>query len=92
MKSVQQRVKACVREVLEIDPEDGVTLNSHFANDLGADSLDEVELCMCIEDEFGLEIPGHVAETLHTVGDVVTYIERKLAYQAAAHPARTVRA
>jgi acyl carrier protein len=84
VKSVQQRVKACVRELLEIDPEDGVTLTSHFTNDLGADSLDLVELCMCIEDEFGLEIPDEAAERLHTVGDAVTYIERKLAYQAAA--------
>ena len=52
-----------------------ITMESHFINDLGADSLDTVELVLELEDQFGIEIPDAVTETLFTVADVYTYLE-----------------
>ena len=52
-----------------------ITRESHFINDLGADSLDTVELVLELEDQFGIEIPDDVTETLFTVADVYTYLE-----------------
>ena len=52
-----------------------ITMESHFINDLGADSLDTVELVLELEDQFGIEIPDDVTETLFTVADVYTYLE-----------------
>ncbi|WDC85872.1 acyl carrier protein [Caloramator sp. mosi_1] len=57
-----------------MDPED-ITMESSFMDDLGADSLDVVELIMALEDEFDLEIPDEEAEKIQTVGDVVEYIK-----------------
>ena len=54
---------------------DEVTLESTFIDDLGADSLDIVELIMAFEEEFGIEIPDDAAETIQTVGDAVTFIK-----------------
>ena len=67
-----------VREILcsQLDlDEDKVTLESNILEDLGADSLDFVDLVMSFEDEFGIEIPDNAAEDIKTVGDVVNYIE-----------------
>ncbi|CDF57913.1 acyl carrier protein [Thermobrachium celere] len=74
-----ERVKERISEVLGIDPED-ITMESSFIDDLGADSLDVVELIMALEDEFDLEIPDEEAEKIQTVGDVVEYIKENTDY------------
>jgi acyl carrier protein len=71
---VFDRVKAIVAEQLGVEP-DEVTPQSKFVEDLGADSLDVVELVMALEDEFSLEIPDEEAEKISTVGDAAKYIE-----------------
>ena len=58
--------------------EDKVNEKSHFVDDLGADSLDTVELVMAFEEEFGCEIPDDAAEQIATIGDAVTYIEKNV--------------
>ena len=67
-----------VREILcnqfDVD-EDAVTLATRIGEDLGADSLDAVDMLMSLEDEFDVEIPDEEIENIHTVGDLVTYIE-----------------
>jgi len=73
-KSIQDRVKEIIVEQLGVNP-DQVTPEAKFIEDLGADSLDTVELVMAFEEEFGAEIPDEDAEKLQTVGDVVKYIE-----------------
>ena len=72
--STFERVKAIVVDQLQQDA-DNVTPNSTFVDDLGADSLDIVELIMRFEDEFGIEIPDEKAEKIKTVSDVVKYID-----------------
>ena len=57
--------------------EDNITPNSNFIDDLGADSLDTVELIMAFEEEFNIEIPDEEAEKIQTVGDAIDYIENK---------------
>ena len=57
--------------------EDKITPNSNFIDDLGADSLDTVELIMAFEEEFNIEIPDEEAEKIQTVGDAIDYIENK---------------
>lgn len=73
-KSIEQRVKEIIVEQLGVNA-DQVTSEAKFIEDLGADSLDIVELVMALEEEFGNEIPDEQAEKLLTVGDVVKYIE-----------------
>lgn len=73
-KSTEQRVKDIIVEQLGVNA-DQVTPEAKFIEDLGADSLDIVELVMALEEEFGNEIPDEQAEKLLTVGDVVKYIE-----------------
>ena len=73
-KSAADRVKEIIVEQLGVNP-DQVTTEAKFIEDLGADSLDTVELVMAFEEEFGAEIPDEDAEKLQTVGDVVKYIE-----------------
>ncbi len=68
------KVKSIIVDQLDVD-EDKVTLNANIQDDLGADSLDIVDLVMSFEDEFDLEIPDDQVETIKTVGDVVKYIE-----------------
>ncbi|SIT01160.1 acyl carrier protein [Alicyclobacillus vulcanalis] len=72
---VFERVKKIIVDRLNVD-EDKVTLEATFKDDLGADSLDIVELIMELEDEFDMEISDEDAEKISTVGDVVTYIEQ----------------
>jgi len=74
MASVEERVKQIIVEQLGVD-EAEVTPKASFVDDLGADSLDTVELVMALEEEFGIEVPDEQAEKLLTVGDVVKYIE-----------------
>ena len=73
-KPTDQRVKDIIVEQLGVKP-DQVTPEAKFIEDLGADSLDTVELIMALEEEFGIEVPDEQAEKLATVGDVVKYIE-----------------
>ncbi len=75
--SVEQKVKEIIVEQLGVDPEQ-VTQEASFVEDLGADSLDTVELVMALEEEFGLEIPDEDAEKIITVGDAIDYIEKNL--------------
>jgi acyl carrier protein len=74
MSDIESRVKAIIVDKLGVD-ESEVTLESSFTNDLGADSLDTVELIMEFEKEFNLAIPDDQAETIVTVGDAVKYVE-----------------
>ena len=76
MSDIGERVKKIVVEHLGVEP-DKVTENASFIDDLGADSLDNVELVMAFEEAFELEIPDEDAEKIATVGDAVTYIENK---------------
>ncbi len=78
MSDVAQKVIKIVAEQLGVREEE-VKPESSFVNDLGADSLDTVELVMALEDEFGMEIPDEDAEKISTVGDAIKYIEEKLA-------------
>ncbi len=75
-KPVADRVKEIIVEQLGVNA-DQVTPEAKFIEDLGADSLDTVELVMAFEDEFGSEIPDEDAEKLQTVGDVIKYIEER---------------
>lgn len=75
-KSIEEKVKDIIVEQLGVNPEQ-VTPQAKFIEDLGADSLDTVELVMAFEEEFNVEVPDEEAEKLHTVGDVVKYIEDK---------------
>lgn len=68
------KVKEILAEQLEIDA-DEITLATNVIDDLGADSLDVVDLVMSLEDEFDIEIPDEDIENIHTVGDLVKYIE-----------------
>ena len=74
MSDIADRVKKIVVEHLGVE-EDKVTENASFIDDLGADSLDTVELVMAFEEEFGVEIPDDAAEKISTVGDATKYIE-----------------
>jgi acyl carrier protein len=73
MSDIADRVKKIVVEHLGVEA-DKVTENASFIDDLGADSLDTVELVMAFEEEFGIEIPDDAAETIQTFGDAVKFI------------------
>ena len=77
MSDVQKRVKSVISQQLGVS-EAEIKDESHFINDLGADSLDTVELIMALEDEFEIQIPDESAEKITTVKDVVSFIEDKL--------------
>jgi len=82
MSDVGDKVKSIICEQLMVDP-DEVTDESSFVEDLGADSLDTVELIMEFEDEFGVEIPDEEAEKISTVGEAVAFLEKLLASKSA---------
>ncbi|MBD1936297.1 acyl carrier protein [Microcoleus sp. FACHB-68] len=73
-----EKVKAIVAKQLEVDASE-VTINANFANDLGADFLDAVELMIAIEEEFDIEIPAEDSENITTVQQAVDYIYKKVA-------------
>jgi acyl carrier protein len=73
-KSVEERVKEIIVDQLGVDAED-VTPNARFIEDLGADSLDTVELVMALEEHFDIQIPDEDAEKIGTVGDAIQYIK-----------------
>jgi len=75
MSDVAERVKKIVIDHLGVEA-DKVTEGASFIDDLGADSLDTVELVMAFEEEFGVEIPDDAAETILTVGDAVRFLEK----------------
>ena len=74
MEAIFERVKDVIGEQLGIDDLESITMETTFIDDLGADSLDIVELIMALEEEFDLEIPEAEAEKISSVGDVVEYI------------------
>ncbi len=77
MSEVAAKVKAIIVEKLGVD-ENEVVESASFTNDLGADSLDTVEMIMDFEKEFNVTIPDEAAEEISTVGDAIAYIENKL--------------
>jgi len=78
MEVSQDKIKQIIADQLGVKKEE-VTDSAKFVDDLGADSLDTVELVMALEEEFGIEIPDEDAEKLTTVGDALRYIEEKAA-------------
>lgn len=76
MNNIAERVKSLVVEQLGVD-EDQVTPTASFTDDLGADSLDAVEIVMALETEFGIEIPDEDAESLTNIEETVKYIQEK---------------
>jgi len=72
--NIEQKVKDIIVQQLGVDPEK-VKLEASFIEDLGADSLDTVELVMAFEEEFGVEIPDEEAEKIRSVGDAVAYLK-----------------
>lgn len=75
MDNVFERVRDVIMEQLGIEDESSIVASTTFIDDLGADSLDVVELIMALEEEFGMEIPETEAEKIVSVGDVVEYIK-----------------
>jgi acyl carrier protein len=76
MADIESRVRDIIVNELGVEPAK-VTAEASFVEDLGADSLDTVELVMAFEEEFGIEIPDEDAEKMETVGDAVKYLEEK---------------
>ncbi len=75
MSEVADKVKKIIAEHLGIDDMDKITNDAKFIDDLGADSLDTVELVMAFEEAFNVEIPDEKAETILTVGDAISHLE-----------------
>lgn len=75
--TIEEKVKAIIIDQLGVSEEE-VTMNASFVDDLGADSLDLVELVMALEEEFGQEIPDEDAEKIVTVKDAIEYIQERL--------------
>ena len=82
MSEIAERVKTIIVDKLAVS-ESAVTPEATFAQDLGADSLDTVELIMEFEKEFGIKIPDEKSETIQTVGDAIKFIEDAKAKQSA---------
>ncbi|MBK6909981.1 MAG: acyl carrier protein [bacterium] len=76
MSEMESKIKKIIADRLQVDLA-SVTDNASFVEDLGADSLDLVELVMAFEEEFGLEIPDQDAETMKSVGDALSYLKSK---------------
>lgn len=78
MENTFEKIRGFLAEQLGVEPEK-ITMDSDLLNDFEADSLDIVDMVMTLEDEFGIEVPDDAIENLHTVGDVVRYVDSRLA-------------
>ncbi|MCH5315376.1 MAG: acyl carrier protein [Eubacterium sp.] len=74
---VFEKIKAILSEQLDIS-EDEITVESLLVEDLGADSLDAIDIVMSVEDEFGIEVPDEIVENMESVNDIVTFIENNI--------------
>jgi acyl carrier protein len=74
--AVEERIKEIIVEQLGVSADEAVN-EASFIDDLGADSLDIVELVMAIEEEFGIEVPDEDAERMQSIGDVISYVQEK---------------
>lgn len=75
---VFEKIKEILAEQLDIENADSITLDSLLVEDLGADSLDSIDIVMSVEDEFKLEVPDEVIESMNSVADIVNYIENNM--------------
>lgn len=75
---VFEKVVKILAEQLDIANEASISMDSLLAEDLGADSLDAIDIIMSVEDEFGMEVPDEVIENMSTVADIVSYIENNM--------------
>lgn len=74
---VLEKIKAILAEQLDID-EDNITADSLIVEDLGADSLDAIDIVMSVEDEFGIEVPDEIVEKMESVNDIITFVENNI--------------
>ncbi len=74
---IMEKVKDLIADQLDVADKDSITEGSSITDDLGAESLDVVDLVMALEDEFSVEIPEDEVENIKTVGDIIKYIEDK---------------
>lgn len=72
---VFEKIKEILAEQLDIENPDSITMDSLLVEDLGADSLDSIDIVMSVEDEFKIEVPDEVVENMTTVADIVNFIE-----------------
>ena len=77
MESTFEKIRGFLAEQLGIEPEK-ITMDSDLLNDFEADSLDIVDMVMTLEDEFGIEVPDEAIQDMHTVGDVVRFVDSQL--------------
>ncbi len=75
---VFEKIKEILAEQLDIENADSITMDSLLVEDLGADSLDSIDIVMIVEDEFKLEVPDEVVENMNSVADIVNYIENNM--------------
>lgn len=75
---VFEKIKEILAEQLDIENAESITLDSLLVEDLGADSLDSIDIVMSVEDEFKLEVPDEVIESMNSVADIVNYIENNM--------------
>lgn len=77
MTMIFEEIKDILAEQLDLDPET-IELSSSLANDLGADSIDAIDIVMSLEDQYGIEVPDSVIENMKTVEDIVNFIEANI--------------
>lgn len=74
---VFEKIRTILAEQLDVD-EDSITKDSLIVEDLGADSLDAIDIVMSVEDEFGIEVPDEIVEKMETVNDIVSFVENNI--------------
>ena len=75
---VFEKIKEILAEQLDIENAESITMDSLLVEDLGADSLDSIDIVMSVEDEFKIEVPDEVIESMNSVSDIVNYIENNM--------------